>query len=200
MSIHRTTFQIGRHADHHPEIAAVPGAMITAAGAKALAVLRIGIGFVFLWAFLDKTFGLHYSTTSANSWINGGSPTNGFLSHVAVGPFQSTFHSIAGAGLTNTLFMGSLLFIGVAMIAGIAVRVAAVMGVALVGMMWLAVYPLAQHTSAGTPTGSNNPFLDDHVLEALVLTVLALTYAGTTWGFGKAWARLPFVATHRWAL
>jgi len=34
----------------------------------------------------------------------------------------------------------------------------------------------------------------------VVLVVLALTYAGTTWGLGRIWARVPFVARHRWAL
>ena len=27
-----------------------------------LGLLRLAVGFVFLWSFLDKTFGLHYST------------------------------------------------------------------------------------------------------------------------------------------
>jgi len=53
-------------------------------------------------------------------------------------------------------------------------------------------------TSAST--SSTNPFIDDHVINALVLVVLALTYAGTTWGLGRRWARLPFVSKHRWAL
>jgi hypothetical protein len=57
----------------------------TAAGIS-LAVLRVSMGFVFLWAFLDKTFGLHYATPSAKAWIHGGSPTQGFLKSVDVGP------------------------------------------------------------------------------------------------------------------
>ena len=40
------------------------GAIITTTAAKALAVLRVSLGFAFLWAFLDKTFGLGYSTTA----------------------------------------------------------------------------------------------------------------------------------------
>lgn len=184
----------------HPELAEIPGSMITSAAAKALAVLRIATGFVFLWAFLDKAFGLHYSTPSARAWVNGGSPTKGFLSNVAVGPFQSAFHSIAGNTAADWLFMLGLLGIGTVLIAGVAVRIAAACGVAMVAFMWLAVYPLAQHTSKGTATSSTNPFVDDHVMDALVLIVLVLTYAGTTWGLGRIWARLPFVARHRWAL
>ena len=52
---------IRRHA--HPETAAAPGSMLTVAAARTLAALRITTGFVFLWAFFDKTFGLGYSTT-----------------------------------------------------------------------------------------------------------------------------------------
>ncbi|MDT4972397.1 MAG: thiosulfate dehydrogenase (quinone) large subunit, partial [Pseudonocardiales bacterium] len=93
----------------HPEIAEVRGSMMTSTAAKTLAVLRVATGFVFLWAFLDKTFGLNYATPSAKAWINGGSPTTGFLAHVEVGPFQSFFHSIAGSGWANWSFMLGLL-------------------------------------------------------------------------------------------
>ncbi len=170
------------------------------AAAKALAVLRISMGFVFLWAFLDKTFGLNYSTPSAKAWINGGSPTKGFLSSVQVGPFQDLFHSMAGTWYADWLFMLALLAIGVALIAGVAMRVASICGVALLAMMWLAEFPPAQHTSGGTPSGSTNPITDYHFIYAVVLVVLALTHAGSTWGLGRAWARLPFVSRHSWAL
>jgi thiosulfate dehydrogenase [quinone] large subunit len=74
-------------------------------GGVAIAALRLGLGFVFLWAFLDKTFGLGYATPSEKSWLNGGSPTLGFLKNVEVGPFQSFFNSIAGAWWANLLFI-----------------------------------------------------------------------------------------------
>jgi len=183
----------------YPEMVEVSGSMITSTAAKALAVLRVSMGFVFLWAFLDKTFGLHYATPSAKAWINGGSPTKGFLTSVEVGPFQSLFHSIAGTWWANGLFMLGLLAIGVALIAGVAMRIAAISGVVMLAMMWLAEVPFAQFTSAGEPTGSPNPITDSHYIYAIVLIVLALTYAGTTWGLGRTWARLPFVNRNRWA-
>jgi thiosulfate dehydrogenase [quinone] large subunit len=162
-----------------------------------IAALRVGTGFIFLWAFLDKTFGLHYSTASKNAWIHGGSPTKGFLSHVAVGPFQSTFHSWAGNVVIDWLFMLALLGIGSALILGIGLRIAAVSGVVLVGMMWLAVYPPARYTSAGTATSSVNPVIDDHVLEALALIAIAVFGTGSRLGLGALWAKLPFVDKHR---
>src|SRR4030095_7307470 len=85
----------GRDTAAHLEKVEAPGSMLTKAAARALAVLRISTGFVFLWAFLDKTFGFGYATPSAKAWINGGSPTKGFLSSIDVGPFQNVFHTIA---------------------------------------------------------------------------------------------------------
>jgi thiosulfate dehydrogenase [quinone] large subunit len=187
-----------RHTAVHRELAEVPGSMITTTAAKALAALRIALGFVFLWAFLDKTFGLHYATPSANAWIHGGSPTKGFLSFVEVGPMQSAFHSMAGTWWADTLFMLGLLGVGVAVMSGVGLRIAAASGALMMALMWLAEFPLAQHTSAGTPSGSVNPLIDYHIVYALGLLVLAVTYAGDTWGLGRIWARLPFVRKHGW--
>jgi thiosulfate dehydrogenase [quinone] large subunit len=180
--------------------AAPKGRIITERAAKALAILRIATGFTFLWAFLDKTFGLGWATPEARAWVNGGSPTKGFLSNVEVGPFASIFNDIAGATWANWLFMIGLLGIGVAMVAGVAVRFAAASGSLLLGLMWLADWPLARHVTGGDPTGSTNPLVDSHVISALALIVVAMTYAGTTWGLGKIWARIPFVSRHPWAI
>jgi thiosulfate dehydrogenase (quinone) large subunit len=177
-----------------------PGAIITNGAAKFLAVFRVALGFAFLWAFLDKTFGFGYATQSAKAWINGGSPTEGFLSRVAVGPFEATFHNWAGAVWADWLFMIGLLAIGVALILGIGLRVAAVSGTLMMLLMWAAEWPLAKFTSAGEPSMSTNPIVEYHIIYALALIALALTYAGNTWGLGKLWARLPLVQRNRWLL
>lgn len=180
------------------ELAEVPGAMISHTAARLLAVLRISTGFVFLWAFLDKTFGLGYSTPSSGAWIHGGSPTKGFLASVQVGPFQSFYHSIAGSWWANTLFMLGMLGIGIALIAGVGLRVFAGIGVLILAMMWFAEFPFARHTSGGMATGSTNPLTDYHFIYAASLLVLAATYAGDTWGLGRWWATLPVVRNHAW--
>jgi thiosulfate dehydrogenase [quinone] large subunit len=172
------------------------GRIITERATKFLAVFRVVLGVEFLWAFLDKTFGLGYATPAARAWINGGSPTKGFLSRVAVGPF----HAIAGAAWADWLFMAGLLGIGIALILGIGLRAAAVSGTVMMVLMWAAEWPLAKFTSAGEPTMSTNPIVDYHIIYALALIALALTYAGHTWGLGKLWARLPFVQRHRWLI
>lgn len=170
----------------------------TTAAAISLAVLRISMGFVFLWAFLDKTFGLHYSTPSSKAWIHGGSPTKGFLKSVDVGPLQSWFHSIAGTWWADWLFMLGLLGVGLTLIFGLLMYAGAAAGVALLAFMWLAELPLAQHTSTGAASGSTNPFADYHYIYAVVLVVLALTGAARTWGLGQWWAARPAIRRHPW--
>jgi len=167
-------------------------------GARALALLRVAIGFTFLWAFLDKTFGLGYATTSERAWLNGGSPTYGFLSNVSVGPFQSMFNSWAGAAWADWLFMLGLLGIGAAVIAGVALRIAAISGTVMMVLMWAAEWPLARMLSTGEPSMSTNPLVDYHIIYALVLIALAVTHAGNTWGLGRLWAKLPVVRETSW--
>jgi thiosulfate dehydrogenase [quinone] large subunit len=163
-----------------------------------LGVLRLALGWIFLWAFLDKTFALGYSTgvdpeTGAvdrfgdAAWINGGSPTEGYLSFATSGPFAGLYQSFAGAVWADWLFMLGLLGIGLALMLGVALRITAVCGVLLTVLMWSSVLPPA-----------NNPIIDDHIIEALVFVVLALAGAGYTLGIGKQYERLPIVAKHAW--
>ena len=184
----------------HLERAEAPGAMLTTGAARALALLRIATGFIFLWAFVDKTFGLGYATPAARAWINGGSPTKGFLSSVEVGPLQSAFHSLAGNPIVDWLFMLGLLGIGLALITGIGLRISAVATTVMMAGMWLAEFPLDKVTAAGKPSMSTNPIVDYHVIYALIAIVAALAYAGHTWGLGRAWSRLPFVQKNRWLI
>jgi thiosulfate dehydrogenase [quinone] large subunit len=192
----------GRGSAAHLEHVEAPGSMLTKNAAKALAVLRMSTGFVFLWAFFDKTFGWGFATPSARAWINGGSPTKGFLSGVDVGPgwLQTFFHNIAGDPWADWLFMLGLLAIGAAFILGIGMRIAAGAGVAMMAMMWLAEFPLDKTTSAGKPSMSTNPITDYHFIYAVTGVVLALTYAGHTWGLGRWWASLPIVQKYRWLI
>ena len=173
-------------------------ASTTAVRAYALASLRLLTGFVFLWAFLDKTFGFGYATPSGKGWIDGGSPTRGFLGSVAAGPLQSTFHAWAGDTWADWLFMLGLLGIGLALLTGVALRLAAVAGTVMMALMWLAEWPPARHLADGSPSMSTNPFADYHVVYALVLVALAAAGAGATWGLARIWERLPFVSRNPW--
>jgi len=174
-----TTIGRGAAAQHLEKVEA-PGSMLTKTAAKALAVLRISTGFVFLWAFFDKTFGWGFATPSAKAWINGGSPTKGFLSSVDVGPtwLQNFFHNIAGTGWANWLFMLGLLGIGGALMLGIGMRIAAATGALLMVLMWTASLPVA-----------TNPFMDEHLIYAFVIVAIAATGAGLRYSLAPWWRR-----------
>jgi thiosulfate dehydrogenase [quinone] large subunit len=142
-------------------------------------ITRLSLGWVFLWAFLDKTFGLGHETASKDAWIHGGSPTYGFLKFGAVGPFKDFYNSIAGQTWADWLFMLGLLGLGVALILGVFMNIATVAGAVLLVMMWSVVLPPA-----------NNVFMDDHLIYASVLVLLALLGAGRYLGFGSYWERV----------
>jgi thiosulfate dehydrogenase (quinone) large subunit len=164
----------------------------TPAARYALAVLRIATGFIFLWAFLDKTFGLGFSTPVERAWINGGTPSQGFLGSEAVtGPLQPFFAGIASPA-TDVLFMLGMLGIGLAVMLGIGLRVSAVAGTIIMVLMYLAEWPF----TAGA--ASTNPVVDYHIIYALSLIVIAATAAGNTLGFGTWWKKLPIVRTQGW--
>jgi thiosulfate dehydrogenase [quinone] large subunit len=190
---------------HHHTIPAVDDVVVeskvvrSSAARKALAVLRYGFGITFLWAFFDKLLALGFHTgwttnpeTGAETldrfgdaaWINGGSPTEGFLMFGVPedNPFKDFFNSMAGAAWADWLFMLGLLGIGLALTLGIGMRVAAGAGALLYLLMYAASLPL-----------ENNPVVDDHLLGAISVIVLALTLSGDTWGAGKAWAKTHLV-------
>ncbi|WP_432893374.1 hypothetical protein ACQPYH_19975 [Kribbella sp. CA-245084] len=179
---HRQDFQAPRtepDGDRHP--------IITTAAGRAIAVLRIAVGLEFLWAFVDKLFGLGYATPSGKGWIDGGDPTAGFLGKGTSGPMADFYHSLVGDWWVTPLFMIGLAGIGLALTLGIGLRIAAVSGVLLYLLMW----------SANLPP-ETNPVLDDHIIGAITLVVLALVAAGNVWGFGKIWNGLAIVRKHPW--
>ena len=159
---------------------------------RVLAVLRIGFGFTFLWAFFDKLLALGFGTGYNEAgkldrfgdaaWINGGSPTEGFLKFGADGPFKEFYNSIAGAAWADWGFMIGLLCIGVALTLGVGMRLAAVAGGLLYVLMWTVVLP-----------PENNPIIDDHILGAITVVALALVNAGDTWGLGRWWSKTELV-------
>lgn len=144
-------------------------------------LLRIVLGWVFFWAFLDKLMGLGYSTSAAKSWLAGGSPTYGFLSTTA-GSFSGVFQGLAGQVWVDWLFMLGLLGIGFALILGIGMRLVTYAGTLLLSLMWFAVFP-----------PKTNPFVDYHIIYILVLFSLNSVKAGEVLGFGKTWKKSKLV-------
>lgn len=151
-----------------------------------LAAVRLMIGFVFLWAFLDKTFGLGVSTSSEQSWLSGGSPTTGYLGSLD-GTFGSFFNNLAGNAVVDWLFMLGLLGIGVGLILGIAMRISIISGIAMMMLMWLAALPIA-----------TNPLVDDHLVYATVLMFMWFSLSLQRISIGHIWRSLPVVSGSYW--
>ena len=126
-------------------------------------LLRVVMGFIFLWAFLDKTFGLGFATTAEKAWINGGSPTTGFLSLGVRGPFAEIFHSLAGVAMVDWLFMLGLLFAGLTLLLNKFVKWGCLAGSLMFLLMYLSLLP-----------PENNPIIDEHIVYILVLILVAL--------------------------
>ena len=151
-----------------------------------LGLTRISLGLIFLWAFIDKIFGLGFTTTKENAWILGASPTTGFLSFATKGPFASIFKALAGNPIVDWLFMLGLLLIGLTLILGITRKLACYSGALMLFFMWLAVLPPEHH-----------PFLDDHIIYIFVLLIIIKFKAGHYLGFGKKWENLSFIKKYK---
>lgn len=165
-------------------------------GIYAWALLRITLGAILFWAFLDKLFGLGFATCRdadtnvvttmcSKAWLSGGSPTGGFLEFGTKGPLAEMYKSMAGNPIIDWLFMLGLLCIGTALILGIGIRVATVTGSLLMAMLWAAALPPA-----------NNPVLDEHIIYILILVGLYQTKDRQVWGLGSWWSRQPLVKKH----
>lgn len=172
----------------------IPEAEVPVKGTRIWAILRISFGWVFLWAFLDKLLALGFSTGRNEetgvidffgeaAWINGASPTEGFLAFGTKGPFADFFQGLAGSAWVDWVYMLSMAAIGLALILGIGMRLAAIGAIIWLGLFYV----------AGSIWPENNPFMDDHVIYAIALAGLAYIGAGRTWGLGRWWESTALV-------
>jgi thiosulfate dehydrogenase (quinone) large subunit len=179
---------------------------------RVFGLLRMAMGFTFLWAFFDKLLGLGFSTgrdpaTGAitffgdQAWIHGASPTMGVFAYALhAGPFQAFYENLGNVTMTaqgpiaappawiDWVYMLSMLLIGIGLISGVMTRLAAFGGIA-----WMVIFFTA---TAIWP--EHNPFVDEHVVDTLVLVALVLANAGRYLGLGKAWQRVGFVRDRAW--
>jgi len=147
-----------------------------------IALLRIGMGWIFLWGFLDKTFGLGFATVPEKAWIIGGSPTEGFLLFATKGPFVEFFSGLAGNPLVDWLFMLGLLGVGIGLLLGIGIRLSSYTGMLIMALMYIAGFIWPEH----------NPFIDDHIMYILVLALFPLA-DNSALGISEWWGRRSFV-------
>ena len=89
---------------------------------------------------------------------------------------------MAGSEAVEWMFMLGLLGIGLPLLLGIVVRIAGSIGIMMYALMYTALI-----------TPQNNPFLDDHIVDIIIMAGLVLAAAGSPIGLGKLWVRIPLV-------
>ncbi len=144
--------------------------------------IRFVLGWTMLWAFFDKLFGLGYATTSERAWVNGGSPTSGYLQFGVSGPLSGFYEGLAGNGIVDALFMLALIAIGVALILGVGTKISGIAGALLMILLWTTHLP-----------PDNNPVTDDHIVYAILFVAMIFVKPGRWLGLGKWWSETPLV-------
>ena len=144
--------------------------------------VRLVLAWTLIWAFFDKLLGLGYATSSDNAWINGGSPTSGYLAYASSGPLADFYNGLAGNTAVDILFMLALLAIGVALVLGVGQRITGYAGALLMLMLWSTRLP-----------PENNPITDDHIVYLILFLAMTIVKPGKWWGLGKWWSNTALV-------
>lgn len=146
-------------------------------------ILRLALGWIFFWAFIDKLFGLGFATTPEDAWLAGGSPTYGFLTYATKGPFAEIYQAMAGHPVVDWLFMLGLLYVGLAFLSGITLKVAGYTGALMLALMYTASFLPPEH----------NPFMDEHLIYLLLMLVLPQTNCGYSFSLSAWWTSKKLV-------
>ena len=173
----------------------------------AFILIRLFAGFCMFGAGLEKATNPYWNSNKATF------SAAGYLTHVAGGGiFHSWFVSIASPGTigaVNFLVVAGEIGIGLALILGIFVRFAAVMGVIEVGLIWITEYkelattvvngkavtaPVTGPFNAGWSTGPLE-------LGAALIAMFIVTWllgGGLIYGIDAYIERTNFVKKHPW--
>jgi len=147
--------------------------------------LRLVLGWTLLFAFLTQMFGLGFGTEPGQAWINGVSPTEGFLKYASAGPLHDFYSSIAGNVAVDVLWMLALVAIGGALMLGIGQRISGYAGALLMILLWSSRLP-----------PSNNPLVDEHIVYLFGFLLIAFVRPGKWMGLGKWWSNTSLVMKH----
>lgn len=186
--------------------AQAPGTKESKLGYPLLSVSRILIGFIFLWAFLDKLIGLGFTTCRErvegvltntvnvmcdSAWLSGGAITKGYLGSSS-GPFAEIFKSLGEQRWTDWIFMIGLLAIGLALMLGIGTKIAAWSGLAMLLMMYVShAWPFS--------AGLTNPVIDYHIIYGVAgIAIVWVELQRQSIGLGSWWRKLEIVKKNDW--
>ncbi|MCA9375474.1 MAG: DoxX family protein [Candidatus Doudnabacteria bacterium] len=139
-----------------------------------LVALRVSLGWVLLYAGLDKLF------------TEGGWSATGYLSHLE-GPFASWFSWMAGNAAVDWLNMLGLTLVGLALVFGFFTRFSAFWGFVLMLFYYLSGYPF-EHSF----------LIDEHVVYMLVFALFMAGGAGSVCGLDKLLISSAWAKDKRW--
>ena len=147
--------------------------------------LRLGLGFMFLYAGYEKI----------EKELGGNLATKGFLSHVA-GPFAGVFTSMSGNLAVEYLLVYGEFLIGFSLIFGVLTRVGGVSGALLTALLYLSTLPAMP---AGTTGGYlnyllvNNALINDYIIYILVFVAFVFLVPGRFLGLDGFLQNTSFV-------
>lgn len=125
-----------------------------------LVILRVSLGALFFWAgWVKVTSAVPFS---AAGYLKG-----------SVGPLAEVFRSLSGNAIVDWLVVWGLTLGGLALLAGVFTRLAALGLAVLMALIYLSRFPPS--------TG----LIDDHLIYIAGLLVLVSFSAGRIWGLGR---------------
>ncbi|MGB6836421.1 MAG: DoxX family protein [Dehalococcoidia bacterium] len=135
-------------------------------------LLRLVMGWIFVWSGFDKLLGDFSSA--------------GFLANATKGPltgwFQGLAQNQAALDVIDPLVVWGQILIGLALIFGVGTRFTLFWASAMMFMFYIAQFPPA-----------NNPFMDEHLVYILLFVLLGALGAGRILGLDALLERLPWV-------
>jgi thiosulfate dehydrogenase [quinone] large subunit len=154
---------------------ALPERLAATVMGPATLMLRLTMGWIFVWAGFDK--------------LIRGFSASGFLLHGTQGPLTFWFHSLGASqtalNVVNPLVIWGEILIGVTLIFGIFTRAGLFFGAIQLMLYYLAQWPPA-----------NNPFMGYHLVYILILGLLGALGAGRILGLDPILERIPWVKRH----
>jgi thiosulfate dehydrogenase [quinone] large subunit len=155
---------------------AVPETLAQSVMAPFTLLLRLTMGWIFIYAGIDKV------VTNFNA--------SGYLLHGTSGPLTFWFHSLgsnqAALDVINPLVIWGEILIGATLVLGIFTRGGLFWGSVILMMFYLSQWPPA-----------NNPFMGYHLVYILILGLLGALGAGRIIGLDAWVERIPWIKRHR---
>lgn len=140
-------------------------------------VLRLVMGWIFLWAGLEKA-------------VNGFTAA-GFLQNATSGPFQEQFAAwgadSAALSVIDPLVTYGQILMGLALIFGVATRAALMCGAIMMFLFYISQFP-----------PEHNPLVDYYVVYIVVYLMLGALGAGRIFGLGGLLENLPWIRDRVW--